>query len=325
MQTKTQILPRRLFDSRRLLVAGLAACVLTLGAIIAAHAANVPAITCDGTSTTTRSYDLWAEPNGTFTLADNTTVTVWGYTTDGSVPTAPGGPTLVACAGDTVNVTLHNGLAEDTSLALHGQAGLPADMIGAASGASKTYSFTARPGTFLYQAGLTANGPKQAALGLYGALVVYPANGQAYNANTAFGDDNVLLLSEIDPALNADPVNFDMHDYAPKYWLINGKSYPQTTGITVAAGTNLLLRYVNAGFTEHSMGLLGADQSIIATNGNLYPAAHGAVAETVPPGDTLDALVSAPAGQYPLYDANQHIDNSGADSLGGMMLLITVQ
>ena len=41
-------------------------------------------------------------------------------------------------------------------------------------------------------------------MGLYGALVVRPATaGQAYDdAATAFDDEAVLVLSEIDPALN---------------------------------------------------------------------------------------------------------------------------
>ncbi len=188
----------------------------------------------------------------------------------------------------------------------------------------------------MYQAGLTVNGPKQAAMGMYGALVVYPAtSGQAYtptatNTDTAFDSEALLVLSEIDPALNADPGAFDMQDYAPKYWLINGKSYPDTAPIQAPPGSKVLLRYANAGFEEHSMGLLGMDQSIIAANGFLSPFAHGAVAETVPPASTMDAIITMPATvgeQHPLYDANQHIDNNGAASasgFGGMMTFITV-
>ena len=41
-------------------------------------------------------------------------------------------------------------------------------------------------------------------MGLAGALVVLPADGTAYGtAGSAYDDDAVLVLSEIDPALNA--------------------------------------------------------------------------------------------------------------------------
>ncbi|MEB0014969.1 multicopper oxidase domain-containing protein, partial [Glaciimonas sp. Cout2] len=78
------------------------------------------------------------------------------------------------------------------------------DRVGAAPGASTSYTFTAsRPGTYLYEAGLVPNGQHQVAMGLYGALIVRPAiSGQAYDATTAFDDEAVLVISEIDPALN---------------------------------------------------------------------------------------------------------------------------
>ena len=55
-----------------------------------------------------------------------------------------------------------------------GQAMVP-DTAGAAAGGTKTYNFTAtNPGTFLYEAGLLPNAEHQAAMGLYGALIVRP-------------------------------------------------------------------------------------------------------------------------------------------------------
>jgi hypothetical protein len=75
------------------------------------------------------------------------------------------------------------------------------------------------------------------------------------------------------------------------------------------------------------MGMLGLDQTVIASNGYLLPYAYGTVAETVPPGGTLDTILTMPAsGQYPLYDGNQHIDNNGAASasgFGGMFTFVT--
>ncbi|MFN8597519.1 MAG: multicopper oxidase domain-containing protein [Anaerolineae bacterium] len=328
MHTNIFTLPQRLSSTRRWLMALVIALAVTVAAVYSAHAANIPPVDC--TTAHTTSFDLWAK-SGTATMADGTIVNIWGYAANSGDAAQLPGPTLVACAGDNITINLHNvDIPSASSLAVHGQAGLAADMAGVTAGGSKGYAFTARAGTFVYQAGLTPDGPMQAAMGLYGALVVYPANGQAYSANSAFDAEQLVLMSEIDPALNGiapAPVNtaFEMGDYAPKYWLINGKSYPQTDPISVTAGNRVLLRYANAGFEEHSMSLLGLNQSVIAMNGYLSPFAHGAVAETVPPGSTMDTLVTMPTGgQYPLYDGNQHIDTNGANALGGMMTFINV-
>jgi FtsP/CotA-like multicopper oxidase with cupredoxin domain len=223
----------------------------------------------------------------------------------------------------TVEVTLNNDLpaGEMTALALHGQ-GLPADRVGAGPGGSVTYTFVAtRPGTFLYEAGMTPNGARQVAMGLYGVLIVQPAG-------PASTDDVVLVLSEIDPDLNAAPNSFDMGDYRPRYWLINGQAYPNTDPISVPSGGTLRVQYVNAGLNENSMGLLGLDQEVIANDGYALPISHRAVAETIPPGGTLDTLLSIPAetavgAQYPLYSTAQHLDNDGA-AYGGQLILLEV-
>ena len=339
MHTHRLALSQRLSDSRRWLIALAAALTLTLAAAYSAQAASLTPLDCSG-ALTTRSFELWAKP-GTITIAGATTVNVWGYADSaGGAPTVPG-PLLSACEGDIVQVTLHNalGTGEPTSLALHGHTSFRPDTAGIPDGNSGSYSFTAHAGTFVYQAGLagldatTASpaGPRQAAMGLYGAMVVYPrAAGQAYapsdtNSSVAFDSEELILLSEIDPALNADPFNFDMADYAPKYWLINGQAYPSTDPIQATAGSRVLLRYANAGYLEHSMSTLGLAQTIVGENGYLAPYAYNVVAETVPPAGTLDAIITMPAsGQYPLFDGNQHIDNNGAMALGGMVTFINV-
>ncbi|QNN51576.1 hypothetical protein [Nocardioides mesophilus] len=198
--------------------------------------------------------------------------------------------------GDTVTVTLHNTLGVKTALFFQGQQ-LPLDRTGAdASTGTRTYTFTAsHPGTFLYEAGpVLKSGPAdtagtgtqyQTAMGLHGALVVRPAPGQAYDAGSAYDDEAVLVLSEIDPALNtkASPATFDMRRYVPRYSLINGKAYPDTTAIPSAGGHTVLLRYVNAGVNYHSMGVLGASQTVVGTDGNKLDFPRTYVAQTFGP------------------------------------------
>jgi FtsP/CotA-like multicopper oxidase with cupredoxin domain len=148
-------------------------------------------------------------------------------------------------------------------------------------------------------------------------------------ADTAYDEEAVMVLSEIDPSLNsptapATRATFDMRNFAPKYFLINGKAYPDTAPITTTAGHKLLLRYVNAGAKHHSMGVLGLRQSFIAKDGSVLPTrAVSVTAETLATGQTGDALIRVPvaatANKYVVYDANLNLHNSAAGGFGGML------
>ncbi len=269
-------------------------------------------------------------------------VPVWGYCqrTDSATPcggvTAPGGPTLTVDAGDEVTITLHNTLGEATSLYLGGQALVP-DTVGAAAGGTASYTFTAsRPGTYLYEAGLTKNHQHQVAMGLYGALVVHSATaGEAYDAGSTFDTEQVMLLGEIDPALNtaAVPADFDMRAFAPRYAVVNGQVHPSTAPIVATSGQDVLLRWVNAGTFYHSMTVLGADQRIVGLDGNRLAntgvdLARRVVAETFGPGQTADAIVTAPTTvadrRLAVYDASMTLHNTNAAGAGGMLTFLDV-
>ncbi|CAN5455552.1 hypothetical protein BH10ACT6_BH10ACT6_13870 [soil metagenome] len=307
------------------LVAGGALAVL-VALFAPATAAQAATIAC------TAPGDLYAV-SGSTTLGTQP-VTVWGYSAAAGAATRPGGPTLCVNAGDTVTVTLHNQLTENTALLFQGQQMVP-DRTGAAPGATTTYHFVAgRPGTYLYEAGLVPNGQHQVSMGLYGALIVRPAAaaGQAYDATTSFDDEAVLVLSEIDPALNnsPNPAVFDMRDYAPRYSLINGKVYPNTDPIpATAAGNKVLLRYVNAGSLYHSLASLGAEQKVVALDGTVLNYARHFVAESFGPGQTADAIVTTPAAtasvnRLSIYDGSLLLHNSNAAGSGGMLTFVTV-
>lgn len=284
-------------------------------------------------SAATVSIDLYAT-TGSTTLPGGQAVTVWGYTlTPGGPLTAPGGPVIEATAGDTVQVTLHNGLGVGTGILFQGQQ-TPPDLAGVAAGASTTYTFTAgRAGTYLYEAGLLPGTQYQAAMGLHGALVVHPATaGRAYaDASTAYDDEAVLVMSEIDPVLNnsTNPGAFDMRKFTPRYTLLNGKAHPDTAPIATTGGNKVLLRYVNAGIHYHSMGVLGAGQTFIALDGSPLTYAHHFTADTIGPGQTADALVVAPgtaqaAQSLSVYDASLLLHNSNLGGPGGMYTSIQV-
>jgi FtsP/CotA-like multicopper oxidase with cupredoxin domain len=278
---------------------------------------------------------------GTATMADGVVVPIWGFgLTDTAgdcaavTPSLPG-PALSVDAGDTVTISVTNALPAGHVLPFEvpGVAFDPGP-VDAAAGATVTRTFTAAaPGTYGYQSGGSAG--RQAAMGLYGALVVRSSTtGQAYNSpTTAYDVEALLVLSALDPAFNAAPDTFDMHAYRATYWLINGKAYPDTApGITAAAGRHLLLRYVNAGYDNTTMLLLGTHQRVLARDARLLTNPFDANAETIAAGATEDTIVTVPAGPgpsthgYPLYNRQLHVTTgaqaggSPAPATGGGML-----
>jgi FtsP/CotA-like multicopper oxidase with cupredoxin domain len=301
----------------------------------APQTATLPAETCsyDG-GTNTRTCELWAITGEITPAGASNPIPIWGYTDSdpalGGTAQLPG-PTLIVNQGETVEVTLHNDLAETTAVVFPGQA-IPPDLTGVSPGGTTTYTFAAsNPGTYLYEAGPLSNAQHQVAMGLFGALLVRPALNQAYGPDTTFDDEALLVLSEIDPALNANPAGFDMRDYAPKYFLINGKVYPDTDEVPSLAGSKVLLRYVNAGIEQHSMGTLGVDQEVLAVDGSPLDYSFRVAAATIGAGQTADRMVTVPgtagtAGdtRYTLYDTSMLLHNNGAAGFGGMLTFISV-
>jgi FtsP/CotA-like multicopper oxidase with cupredoxin domain len=273
---------------------------------------------------------------GTATMPGAVSVPIWGFVQTGSATClgASGnaqipGPILDVNDGDDVTVTVTNDLpgTHAASFELPGLSVIP-------SGAM--YSFTAtQPGTFVYQS--PGDAGRQTAMGLYGALIVRPTSapdtpipGQAYGAaSSAYDVEDTLVLSAIDPAFNASPDTFNMHDYLATYWLINGKAYPQTDPIHAAAGQKLLLRYVNVGFDNTTMMLVGLHEHVIARDAYVLSGSFDADAETFPAGSTEDAIATIPASSsalpngFPLFNRQLHLTNGApGGSPGGQMTFI---
>lgn len=317
---------------RTLTPLGLALALAFTGLALTAHRVAAAPLACayDG-GTNTRTCELWAK-TGTLTLPDASTVTIWGYA-DGALNAASlPGPEITANAGETLVIILHNDLAVTTTLAIPAFDAIP-DLTGIAPGGSKSYTFAnVQPGTHLYEAGLGPDAGIQAAMGLHGALLVNTATpNELYGPTTAYSSSVTLVLSEIDPALHADPLNFNLRHYAAKYWLINGKAYPDTSAVAVNAGDVIAVRYLNASFSNKWVGVLGVTQSIVAedaeANGAVYPRA--AYVERVGSGMTADALIAMPANalngtQYVLYDSSFHTYNNGGSALGGLLTTFDV-
>jgi FtsP/CotA-like multicopper oxidase with cupredoxin domain len=256
------------------------------------------------------AFDLCATAGNTTIGA--TTVPIWGFALRGAAPSCATvspllpGPTLEVNAGDVVTLNVTNLVPGHTlSIEAPGVNFAPGSQQ-VAEGATVSVTFTAVEGTYLYSSAGDAG--RQSTMGLYGALVVHSGtpgveDGVAVNAQQA------LVLSEIDPAFNAAPDTFNLNNWHPSLWLINGRAYPDTAPIAATAGQTMLLRWLNAGIDNNTMSMLGLRQKLVRQDGYPLPAPYEVVSQTIPSGETADGLVTIPAGtgRYPLYNRNLNL------------------
>jgi FtsP/CotA-like multicopper oxidase with cupredoxin domain len=277
---------------------------------------------------------------------DDNVVYMWGYSA-GNSPFQHPSPVLCVNEGDTVTVILHNTFAEDVSITFPGQDNVLADgapaqpqfdgsniltsltNVAPADGGSVTYSFTANsPGTFIYQSG--TNPDKQVRMGLFGALIVRPpdgAGGETYANNrldSQFKADTefMVLLSEIDPYLNmaverGEGDSFNMANYHPRYWLINGRGFPDSFAPNFASwlpnqpygalarvepyiegDPRSLTRFISVGTVDLPMHPHSKSALIIGRDGRAYEGPNGedlsfeSFSIPMGPGQTWDGLFS---------------------------------
>jgi FtsP/CotA-like multicopper oxidase with cupredoxin domain len=253
---------------------------------------------------------------GSMTMPDATTVSIWGFALLGSAPSCNDasvvaklpGPQIDVTAGDTITLNVTNTFSDRTltieapGVNITGTQDVPPL-------ATASLTFSAPEGTYLYES--SGNAGRQYAMGLYGAFVVHSATaGQA--DGVPINAEKVLVLSEVDTAFAAGPDTFNLDNWHPSYWLINGKAYPDTPSLTVTPGERLLLRWVNAGNDNHTMSLLSLHQQLLARDGFALRAPYSVVSETFPSGQTADGLVTipaaaAPGSKFPVYNRNLNL------------------
>ncbi|BAS26723.1 multicopper oxidase domain-containing protein [Limnochorda pilosa] len=261
-------------------------------------------------------------------------IPVWGYAMD-SCPSMIPGPTLDVTAGDTLQVVLHNTLAEPVSMIFPGQPLVPRSEEDAGDRwvsftahaepqDSVAYAFqAARPGTYRYESG--THPERQVQMGLAGVLIVRPAGldpvdpatWTAYGTGTGseYDVERVLVLGEVDSRLHhavASGLPHDPLDYAPDGWMINGRAFPDTLApdndssqplgarVTATTGQRVLLRCVNTAFYPHALHFGGLSVRVVAEDG--YPlrtpaldATYEKHTLTLAPGQTCDVILTARA------------------------------
>lgn len=232
---------------------GLTVLASVLALLPVAAQATPPAVgvACTTNAGSNPTFTLEAK-DGYIQLPDSNTMYMWGYAQDGGVFQHPG-PVLCVNEGDTVTVILNNKLAEPVSIIFPGQEGVRANGVPAepqydgagkltsltnvadGGGGSVAYTFVAsHPGSFIYESGTMPQ--KQVRMGLFGALLVRPAAGADFVYNRPDSrftpaEEFLVLLSEIDPYQHEAAergTNFNLNNYHPRYWLINGRGFPDS-------------------------------------------------------------------------------------------------
>jgi FtsP/CotA-like multicopper oxidase with cupredoxin domain len=313
----------RLTSTRRrlglLAAATLAMSSMSGAATVTAVGPPPSGIVCTSDAGANPSFTLHAV-SGYVSIPDGNTIYMWSYSDSGSTAFQLPGPTLCVNQGDNVTVTLVNDLAEPVSIVFPGQTGVQANGSPAEpqlsgsevtslvqpalpGGGTMTYTFTAsEPGTYIYESG--TDPVKQVQMGLYGALAIRPAG----HADWAYDDvatkfkastEYVMLLSEVDPDLHQAIERGQSYDFTtlhPRYWMINGRSFPDTIAPNGAAwlpnqpysamvhvepydaGSNpnpALIRYLNVGGLNHPFHPHGNHGRVIARDGRLLEGGAG--------------------------------------------------
>ncbi len=308
------------YTVRRLLPA-VAVLALALGG--PAGRATVPGIT-GGPGTPvfnlTASADYITQPDGM-------SIYSWGYGCStaptsfspfsGSCPTMQmPGPTLIINEGDTVTVNLTDTLpavAGNTSILFPGftvtaTGGVAGLLVQEATQATPvTYTFKATtPGTYSYYSGTRPD--LQVEMGLFGAVIVLPANAQAGctkgeyslsssaydNPNTCYDREYLFQFSELSLSVhqqveaqvqaNAASLNVAVEPYHPQYFLVNGRSMPDDMDANYAGayphqpyngnphmhpGDLVLMRVIGQGRWQHPFHHHGNHARVLARDGNL--------------------------------------------------------
>jgi hypothetical protein len=115
--------------------------------------------------------------------------------------------------------------------------------------------------------------------------------------------------------------------YQPQYYLVNGEPFTTKAAATITgpeAGARTLLRLLNAGLQTHTPSLQGMRMSIVAEDGNAYPAARDEHSALLAPLKTKDAILAPNIdGTHALYDGMLNLSNTDG-SVGGMLSFLQV-
>jgi manganese oxidase len=256
-------------------------------------------------------------------------VTVDAYAFNGQIP----GPRLHFRQGDRIRINVRNRLPDTTTVHWHGLI-LPNVMDGPAhitqdpieKGGLYRYEFTAvQSGTYLYHSHDHVD--RQQALGLYGALLIDPAEP---DPSLAADHDYPVLLQEW---LLRDGLTYPampMDGAQPNYFTINGRAFPATDTIHMRVGETLKVRFIGSsnGFI-HPMHIHGGPFQVVAIDGQTLQASARYQADTIniAPGQRYDVIWKARLpGKWLIHcHIAHHTTNNNVETHGGGGLMMVIE
>ena len=241
--------------------------------------------------------------NGTLSLDDGNTVTMWGFT-----DTANGGgqmdgmgsgtfpsPAMRVTEGQIIHSVLTVPQMLMHTMHHHGiEPGWQDDGVGHISwDVQGTYTYQWRPGhagTYFYHC--HTNTVLHAEMGMYGALIVdpkpsandAPGTKRAFAGGPTYDVEAIWACDEIDPTWHTLPWyagtcggDVGLNDLNPKYFVITGVDGASSAltdpgvAVTMSVGQTLLVRYINAGYFPQKISFGGLTASVVASDGRPLP------------------------------------------------------
>jgi hypothetical protein len=244
-------------------------------------------------------------------------------------------------------LTLPNGLAVDLRTACNPGADILCSATMPAGGATANTATRAAAGSL-------CGNPSATTSGLTPRYTYNDGDG-----STCYDTEYPIQMHGFDPNFHFVGMTFNPEmfvDMKDKYFLLNGRSYPDTVApgpqatvatdgqmhysqpmpaiINIPVGGKALLRLVNLSVSEyHTLQSLGVPMKVVGWNAKLLRDQAGNNTEywtnsiTLGGGESLDAILDAtstPVGTYYLYSPNlDHLSND-AENFGGMMTEVHV-
>lgn len=273
-------------------------------------------------------------------------------------------PSIEAYEGDDIYLTLTNiGLPDrpdlDDSHTIHYHGfpnqiaiydGVPEASISVPVGRDFVYYYRPlNPGTYMYHCHFEP--VEHIQMGMVAPLIVRPLLEKAVgfegrkfaydDAATEFDREYLVFLTEMDSRaheLVLKVQEFDWSEYKPDYWLLNGRSYPDTVDdgvhpsqpysalIKANVGEKVLLRFINLGFQQHSIEILGITFKVLGIDAQQPKGLNGEDLSFfknviyIGAGQTMDVIFTAHnEGTFPLFNCSHNKNINPGSAIGGMV------
>ena len=239
------------------------------------------------------SFNRGIYMNGSMTMDDGRSVTIWGFTDGGGM----GGmgnqfpsPAIRAMEGQVVHTNLNvEGMMWLHTIHHHGiEPSQENDGVGHYSfdvDGTYTYQWKAsHAGTYFYHC--HTNTVLHAEMGMYGALIIDPPEGPGtlFSGGPTYDVEAIWACDEIDSSwhnLNWDAGtcggDVGLNSLNPDYFIISGVDGAQSAltdpavAVTMNAGQKLLVRYITAGYLPQRINFGGLTATVHMSDGRALP------------------------------------------------------